>query len=145
MKELRILRILKKLRILLEITIENTTIPRSKNIENYDIVIFSRWNAVVNMVEFRNVTYDYGFQTPLRDANSYVINRDGMGGMYIYDGLYLYPSGMPDGYYCEIISGRLENGQCTGMTVSISNGLSTIASGNPESKGVLAYHINAKL
>ncbi|KAK9680360.1 Alpha amylase, C-terminal all-beta domain [Popillia japonica] len=53
---------------------------------------------------------------------------------------------LPSGTYCDVISGSLINGQCTGKTVTVgANGLGHVQLADNEEDGVLAIHINARI
>lgn len=52
---------------------------------------------------------------------------------------------LPEGTYCDVISGELSGGSCTGKTVTVgSDGYGYISLGDSEDDGVLAIHVNAK-
>lgn len=53
---------------------------------------------------------------------------------------------LPAGTYCDVISGELQDGVCTGKTVVVDeNGYGQVSLYESEDDGVLAIHINAKL
>lgn len=49
-------------------------------------------------------------------------------------------TGLPDGYYCDIISGNLENGSCTGTEVWVHNGYATISITGGHDDPIVAFH-----
>lgn len=52
---------------------------------------------------------------------------------------------LPAGTYCDVISGSLSSGSCTGKTVTVDgSGYGQISLYESEDDGVLAIHINAK-
>lgn len=52
---------------------------------------------------------------------------------------------LPEGVYCDVISGELTSGACTGKTVTVgSDGYGYISLSSSEDDGVLAIHVNAK-
>lgn len=54
-------------------------------------------------------------------------------------------TGLPAGTYCDVISGELSSGRCTGKTVTVGNdGYGYISLSQGEDDGVLAIHVNAK-
>lgn len=54
-------------------------------------------------------------------------------------------TGLPAGTYCDVISGELVNGSCTGKTVTVGNdGYGYIPLSDSEDDGVLAIHVNAR-
>lgn len=53
---------------------------------------------------------------------------------------------LPSGVYCDVISGNLINGVCTGKSITVnSDGSGFISLAEDEEDGVLAIHVNAKL
>ena len=53
---------------------------------------------------------------------------------------------LPPGTYCDVISGDLINGSCTGKTVVVGGGgVGYIPLSDNEEDGVLAIHVNARL
>nr|O97396.1 RecName: Full=Alpha-amylase; AltName: Full=1,4-alpha-D-glucan glucanohydrolase; Flags: Precursor [Phaedon cochleariae]CAA76926.1 alpha-amylase [Phaedon cochleariae] len=53
---------------------------------------------------------------------------------------------LPAGSYCDIVSGKLENGSCTGKTVNVDgNGQAYITLSSGEDDGFLAIHVGAKV
>ena len=52
---------------------------------------------------------------------------------------------MPSGTYCDIISGSLVDGQCTGKTLVVENGQVNIQINSGDSEACIATHVNAKL
>lgn len=50
-------------------------------------------------------------------------------------------TGMPAGSYCDVISGNLVNGSCTGKTVTVgADGKASISIRNVDEDGILAIH-----
>lgn len=60
------------------------------------------------------------------------------GVLMLLDGL---QTSVPDGNYCDVITGQLERGACTGKMVVVRGGKANIAKGNTEEDGVIAIHI----
>lgn len=53
---------------------------------------------------------------------------------------------LPTGTYCDVISGDVVNGSCSGKAVTVgSDGYGHISLGDCEEDGVLAIHIKSKL
>lgn len=55
-------------------------------------------------------------------------------------------TGLPPGNYCDVISGNLDHGRCTGKTITVNNDRTArfdIVGGDEDP--VVAIHINAKL
>lgn len=52
---------------------------------------------------------------------------------------------LPAGVYCDVISGGLENGSCTGKSIQVGvDGIGHIELSDSEEDGVLAIHVNSK-
>jgi alpha-amylase len=52
---------------------------------------------------------------------------------------------LPAGTYCDVISGSLESGACTGKKITVGgDGTANIPLTDSEDDGVLAIHVNAK-
>ena len=57
-----------------------------------------------------------------------------------------FQTGLAQGQYCDIISGYLEQGRCTGKIISVqADGRASITISNSEADPMIAIHINAKL
>ena len=55
-------------------------------------------------------------------------------------------TGLPAGQYCDVISGNLENGRCTGDVITVqSDGRASISISNSQEDPMIAIHVNAKL
>lgn len=55
-------------------------------------------------------------------------------------------TGLPGGQYCDIISGNLENGRCTGTTITVGgDGRTQINISNSAEDPMIAIHVDAKL
>lgn len=53
---------------------------------------------------------------------------------------------MPAGRYCDVISGKAENGRCSGKTVDVSpDGKAYVEILHSEDDGVLAIHIGKQV
>lgn len=102
------------------------------------------------MVEFRNVVAG-------TDLNSWWVGGDNqiafsrgnkgliaisINGDINYSGI---PTGLPDGTYCDIISGSYINGSCSGKTVSVNGGQAYVQIASGDYEAVVAIHVNAKL
>lgn len=55
-------------------------------------------------------------------------------------------TGLPEGVYCDIVSGMKKNGKCTGKSITVSeSGFANIILPNNEEDGFIATHIEEKL
>jgi alpha-amylase len=53
---------------------------------------------------------------------------------------------LPQGQYCDIISGSLEQGRCTGKTITVQgDGRTSLTISNSEADPMIAIHVDAKL
>jgi len=109
-----------------------------------------RWRQIYNMAKFRNIAgsdpvanwWDNGGnQIAFSRGNKafIAINNEG----YSMD--VTRQTGLPAGKYCDIISGNLINGQCTGKTVEVYNGGTVNLSIKNDDDPVVAIHIESKL
>ncbi len=57
-----------------------------------------------------------------------------------------FQTGLPQGQYCDVISGNLEQNRCTGKTITVqADGRASITISNLEEDPMVAIHVNAKL
>ncbi|CAF0865526.1 unnamed protein product, partial [Didymodactylos carnosus] len=55
-------------------------------------------------------------------------------------------TGLPGGQYCDVISGNLEGGKCSGKTITVqSDGQASISISNQDENPIIAIHVEAKL
>ncbi|XP_059474343.1 alpha-amylase B-like [Neocloeon triangulifer] len=111
-----------------------------------------RWRQIYNMVGFKNAVegetlndwWDNGSnQIAFCRGNRGFIAFNNEFGTDLVENL---QTCLPAGTYCDVISGDLEGGVCTGKSVGVGNdGVAMILIGNDELDGVLAIHVNAKL
>ena len=105
-----------------------------------------RWRQIYSMVEFRSVVDGTTMTNWWDNGNNQIAFSRGSKGFVAInnEGSDLNQSlqtGMPAGSYCDVISGKLENGRCTGKVVVVgSDGRATITIGNAEDDGILAIH-----
>jgi len=109
-----------------------------------------RWRQIYNMVKFRNVAYGEKMENYWSNGNSQVawsrgvkafiaINNDD--GDLTAD----IPTGMPPGAYCDVISGNLVDGTCTGKTIVVgSGGTVRVDIGKSEDDPIVAIHAESK-
>ncbi|KAJ8931439.1 hypothetical protein NQ314_015648 [Rhamnusium bicolor] len=109
-----------------------------------------RWREIYNMVGFRNAVDG----TPItnwwdNDDNQIAFGR-GNKGFVVFtisgDINQSLQTSLPAGTYCDVISGSLENGMCTGKSVTVdSSGRAAISLSTSDFDDVIAIHVNAKL
>jgi len=110
-----------------------------------------RWRQMYNMAKFRNVVDG----TTLNDwwdngNNQIAFCRGGKGFVAINnEGSNLsqtLQTCLPAGTYCDVISGSLTNGQCTGKSVTVGgDGKALITIGAAEDDGIFAIHAESKV
>ncbi|CAH0553098.1 unnamed protein product [Brassicogethes aeneus] len=107
-----------------------------------------RWREIYNMIQFRNIVLG----TPITNWWSNNVNQIAFGrgnkGFIAFtqegDIKESLPTSLPDGTYCDVISGDLTNGSCTGKSVVVSGGKANIQLGQNEFDGMVAIHVQAK-
>ncbi|CAK9827439.1 Alpha-amylase-related protein [Anthophora retusa] len=110
-----------------------------------------RWRQIYNMVGFRNIVkgtsvdkwWDNG-------SNQIAFCRGNRGFVAIngdkYDLKATLMTCLPAGQYCDVISGSLVNGRCTGKVVNVQNNSNAyVEITQQDYDGALAIHVQAKL
>lgn len=102
------------------------------------------------MVEFRNAVEGTGINDWWTDDNQQIAFGRGNKGFIAFtnygDLKETLQTGLPAGVYCDVISGGLENGKCTGKSVTVNaDSTAYFELGADEDDGVLAIHVNARL
>ncbi|XP_025110828.1 alpha-amylase-like isoform X2 [Pomacea canaliculata] len=110
-----------------------------------------RWRQIYNMVAFRNIAgsepvknwwagsdYQIAFG---RGANAFIVfNLEG------FDLDQTLQTGLPQGQYCDIISGNLDGGSCSGNTITVGgDGRAHFRISSSSEDPVVAIHIGAKV
>ena len=55
-------------------------------------------------------------------------------------------TGLPQGQYCDVISGSLDQGRCTGKTITVQgDGRAQLSISNSDEDPMVAIHVGAKL
>lgn len=109
-----------------------------------------RWRQIYNMVKFRNLVQDEKVSNWWDNGYYQVAFSRGNKGFIAfnvesYDLDKRLQTGLPEGTYCDVISGNLESGRCTGKTVTVdSNGYAQIHLKVTDEDGVLAIHTGAR-
>lgn len=109
-----------------------------------------RWREIYNMVEFRNVVSGTNIENWWSNNDQQISFCRGKKGFIVFtnwgDVEQDLQTCLPPGIYCDVISGSLEAGNCTGKTVKVkSDGKGFIRLGALEFNGVLAIHAKSKL
>lgn len=107
-----------------------------------------RWSPIANMIKFRAETDG----TVVRFFNNIAKNQisfcRGNKGFIVFNNSDRVLNAtltvcVPDGRYCDVISGNVVDGKCSGKTVSVKGGRARVEIAN-DSDGVLAIHVGAK-
>ncbi|KAF4520997.1 hypothetical protein B566_EDAN002493 [Ephemera danica] len=110
-----------------------------------------RWRQMYNMVEFRNVVEGTDVIGWWDNGNNQIAFCRGTKGFIAFnnEGLdlnALLQTCLPPGTYCDVISGSLVGGACTGKSVTVqSDSKAIIDIAADDFDLVLAIHINAKI
>ncbi|CAG9766805.1 unnamed protein product [Ceutorhynchus assimilis] len=108
-----------------------------------------RWSPIFNMVEFRNVVAGTQLNNWWTGGDNQIAFSRGDKGLIAIsingDINSNIPTGLPDGTYCDVISGSYENGSCSGKTVNVNGGQAYIQISSGDSEAAVAIHVNAKL
>ncbi|XP_046422143.1 alpha-amylase-like [Neodiprion pinetum] len=110
-----------------------------------------RWRQIYNMVGFRNAVKGTGINDWWdNSSNQIAFCRGGAGfvafNLDSWNFQQTLQTCLSAGTYCDVISGNLINGSCTGKSVTVNNdGTAYIEILTSEEDGVLAIHQNAKL
>ncbi|XP_066142305.1 alpha-amylase-like [Euwallacea fornicatus] len=108
-----------------------------------------RWSPIFNMVEFKNVVSG----TELTNwwvggDNQIAFSRGNKGFIAITiqgDIDTSIPTDLPDGTYCDVVSGSFVDGKCTGKSVTVSGGQAQVQIFSGDFEAAVAIHINSKL
>lgn len=108
-----------------------------------------RWGPIANMVKFRartDGTLVRLFNNVAKDQISFCRGNKGFIAINNSDRLLNATLNvcLPNGHYCDVISGDEVNGRCTGKTVQVKSGKAQIEVPN-NNEGVLAIHVGAKV
>ncbi|KAK9708639.1 Alpha amylase, C-terminal all-beta domain [Popillia japonica] len=108
-----------------------------------------RWRQIYNMVGFRNAVKGTSINDWWSDGNQQIAFCRGRKGFIAFtNGGNIqrdFQTCLPPGIYCDVISGNLIGGKCSGKSVTVgNNGVGFISLNENEYDGVLAIHVNAK-
>ncbi|GJQ73903.1 Amy-p [Trypoxylus dichotomus] len=109
-----------------------------------------RWRQIYNMVGFRNAVKGTIIQNWWTNGDQQIaFCRGNRGFVALTNGgsiNQVMQTCLPAGTYCDVISGNLINGACTGKSINVdANGNGFISLEQYEEDGVLAVHVNARL
>lgn len=109
-----------------------------------------KWRQIYNMVAFRNMASGTGmdnwwtgadYQIAFSRGNKAFIAQN----LEDFDLVATLQTGMPAGTYCDVISGNLEGGRCTGSTVTVGgDGKAQIKVCSHCDDPMVAIHVGAK-
>jgi alpha-amylase len=108
-----------------------------------------RWNAIANMIKFRAATDGSLVRFFTNIAENQISFCRGNKGLIVINNsernlTATVRACVPDGTYCDVISGDLVDGKCTGKAVIVKGGKTTVELAR-NSDGVLAIHVDACL
>lgn len=109
-----------------------------------------RWRQIYSMVGFKNAVGTAEVTNWWDNDDNQIAFGRGDKGFVAFtlngDINQSLPTSLPAGTYCDVISGALESGSCTGKTVTVDDsGNAAISLSSNEDDGILAIHVNAKL
>ncbi|CAG2177464.1 unnamed protein product, partial [Oppiella nova] len=110
-----------------------------------------RWRPIYNMVGFRNIAGSEPVTQWWDNTNNQIaFSRGNKAFIAINNDVkpidMTNSTGLPGGTYCDIISGGLIDGMCTGRTLTVdSEGTAHIFVDNTWEDPMIAFHINAKI
>ncbi|KAF3428680.1 hypothetical protein E2986_14110 [Frieseomelitta varia] len=106
-----------------------------------------RWRQIYNMVRFRNVVHGTTVNNWWDNGSNQIAFCRGNSGFVAFNGdqndlRTTLKTCLPAGTYCDVISGNLKDGRCTGKVVNVQqNGNAYIEILKGEEDGVLAIHV----
>lgn len=129
----------------------NTVQPKSDLTCNQEWICEHRWRQIYNMVKFRNIAGN----SPVEnwwDNNSYQIAFSrGNKAFVVFNmqsgtGLsHHFQTGLPAGTYCDLVTGNMVNGRCTGNSITVDgSGGATITIDQRAEDPFVAIHVGAK-
>lgn len=108
-----------------------------------------RWRQISNMIGFRNVVKGKPLKNWWSNGKQQIAFCRGNAGFVAFtNGGNInrrFQTCLPKGTYCDVISGGVSKGSCTGKTVTVNDkGYGKISLSESDKDGVLAIHIKAK-
>ncbi|KAI7815474.1 alpha amylase [Rhyzopertha dominica] len=124
--------------------------PNSEGTCDNGWVCEHRWRQMFSMVGFRNAVSGTEIQNWWSDGAQQIAFCRGEKGFVAFtlsgDIAQSMYTCLPEGTYCDVISGEVSDGACTGKSVTVgSDGYGYVSLAESEDDGVLAIHVNAKL
>ncbi|CAG2171941.1 unnamed protein product [Oppiella nova] len=109
-----------------------------------------RWHQIYNMVRLRNIAGSEPVANWWEFNNQIAFSRGNKAFIAINNDVkpidMTNSTGLPAGTYCDIISGGLIDGKCTGKTLTVGNdGKAHIFVDNTWEDPMIAFHIKAKI
>ncbi|XP_011700977.1 PREDICTED: alpha-amylase A-like [Wasmannia auropunctata] len=109
-----------------------------------------RWPQIYRMVQFRNLVKDEKMQNWWSNKKNQIAFSRGDKGFAVFnvegDLREKLQTGLPKGIYCDVITGAVVDGYCSGKAIQVDDdGTAMINILADEPEGVLALHIKAKL
>lgn len=118
---------------------------------NKEWVCEHRWRQIYNMVAFRNIAgsepvthwWDNGdYEIAFSRGNKAFIALNLQPGQTLHRTL---QTGLPKGEYCDLVTGNLKDGKCTGKTVHVDqSGNAEITINSSSDDDFVAIHVHAK-
>lgn len=109
-----------------------------------------RWRQIYNMIGFKNAVKGTGVNDWWSNEDQQIAFCRGNKGFVAFTNYEsitrTLQTRLPPGNYCDVISGNLVKGKCTGKIVQVENdGTAFVELFNQNEDGVLAIHVNARL
>ncbi|XP_060527358.1 alpha-amylase-like isoform X2 [Cylas formicarius] len=109
-----------------------------------------RWRQVFNMVQFRSVVIGTGLNDWWDNGDNQIAFSRGNKGFVAFtisgDINQSILTNLSAGTYCDVVSGHLKNGTCTGKSVNVDeNGLVQVYLRFEEDDAAMAIHVDAKI
>lgn len=109
-----------------------------------------RWPQIYHMVLFRNLVKDEPLENWWSNGKNQIAFSRGRKGFVAFtvegDLREKLQTGLPAGTYCDVITGEVVNGKCSGKSVTVNDdGTALIEISSNEPEGVIAIHIQVSM
>jgi len=111
-----------------------------------------RWRQIANFVQLRNVAWGYPVENWWDNGDNQIAFSRGNKAFVAINNDDFSPldhwlhTGLPAGEYCDIVTGSLVDGECTGKQITVHHdGKAKIHIGNLEQDPTIALHVNARV